>query len=514
MEETHKVRILELAHVSPYLHNLKSTSIGMPGYHNSDSSCYIESFSSTVVILPTKTKPKKLDFKGSDGRKYSYLFKGHEDLHLDERIMQLLTTTNGLLSENERTALRGMRARTYAVIPLGDRSGMIQWVDEATPLYALFKKWQKRESAAHIMLNNDKPNEAVLHALSLRPTESFANKVYSALKAAELRVSSNRKHWPKHILKKVYLELLKETPEDLLEKEFYYSSSNAEEWINKTTSFARSLAVTSMIGYIIGLGDRHLDNMLVDFRSGEMIHIDYNVCFEKGRRLRVPELVPYRLTQNLHAALGITGVDGPFRTAAEETLRVLRKHKEVLITLLDAFVYDPLVDWEYEAEEVGHRQMKELQRGLGLIAAHINRQQTQLEQEHQTVVRNMTALEESLDRWHLFGSEYMNEEEADEEGDDEEEEDSDLEGDDHQPENDPHHSESEATVYRVPMYVLNKVKDRILCVKSVVSRSRSPLEGILPLLESIIIIETDEDNELRPAQKAAKVRKDTLCVYL
>ncbi|RCH98888.1 Serine/threonine-protein kinase smg1 [Rhizopus azygosporus] len=463
-----------------------------------------------VVILPTKTKPKKLDFKGSDGKKYSYLFKGHEDLHLDERIMQLLTTTNGLLSENERTALRGMRARTYAVIPLGDRSGMIQWVDEATPLYALFKKWQKRESAAHIMLNNDKPNEAVLHALSLRPTECFANKVYSALKAAGLRVSSNRKHWPKHILKKVYLELLKETPEDLLEKEFYYSSSNAEEWINKTTSFARSLAVTSMIGYIIGLGDRHLDNMLVDFRSGEMIHIDYNVCFEKGRRLRVPELVPYRLTQNLHAALGITGVDGPFRTAAEETLCVLRKHKEVLITLLDAFVYDPLVDWEYEAEEVGHRQMKELQRGLGLIAAHINRQQTQLEQEHQTVVRNMAALEESLDRWHLFGSEYMNEEEADEEGDEEAEEDSDSEGDDHQPENDPHHSENEATVYRVPMYVLNKVKDRILCVKSVVSRSRSPLEGILPLLESIIIIETDDDNELRPAQKAAKSVLDTL----
>ncbi|CEG68582.1 hypothetical protein RMATCC62417_04816 [Rhizopus microsporus] len=514
MEETHKVRILELAHVSPYLHNLKSTSIGMPGYHNLDSSCFIESFSSSVVILPTKTKPKKLDFKGSDGKKYSYLFKGHEDLHLDERIMQLLTTTNGLLSENERTALRGMRARTYAVIPLGDRSGMIQWVDEATPLYALFKKWQKRESAAHIMLNNDKPNEAVLHALSLRPTECFANKVYSALKAAGLRVSSNRKHWPKHILKKVYLELLKETPEDLLEKEFYYSSSNAEEWINKTTSFARSLAVTSMIGYIIGLGDRHLDNMLVDFRSGEMIHIDYNVCFEKGRRLRVPELVPYRLTQNLHAALGITGVDGPFRTAAEETLCVLRKHKEVLITLLDAFVYDPLVDWEYEAEEVGHRQMKELQRGLGLIAAHINRQQTQLEQEHQTVVRNMTALEESLDRWHLFGSEYMNEEEADEEGDEEAEEDSDSEGDDHQPENDPHHSENEATVYRVPMYVLNKVKDRILCVKSVVSRSRSPLEGILPLLESIIIIETDDDNELRPAQKAAKVRKNALCVHL
>ena len=38
----------------------------------------------------------------------------------------------------------------------------------------------------------------------------------------------------------------------------------------------------SIIGYIIGLGDRHLDNLLVDLKSGEVIHIDYNVCFEKG----------------------------------------------------------------------------------------------------------------------------------------------------------------------------------------------------------------------------------------
>ncbi|KAI7902021.1 kinase-like domain-containing protein, partial [Cokeromyces recurvatus] len=229
--------------------------------------------------------------------------------------MQLLTTTNGLLNENKATALRGMRARTYAVIPLSDHSGMIQWVNEATPFFSLYKKWQKRESIA------------------------------SVLKASGLRMTANRRYWPKDVLKKVYLELVKETPGDLLEKKIYYSSSSATEWLRKSTLFARSLAVNSMIGYIIGLGDRHLDNIMIDFRSGEVIHIDYNVCFEKGRRLRVPELVPYRLTQNIYGALGITGVDGQFKTAAEETLRVLRKHKEVLITLLDAFVYDPLVDW-------------------------------------------------------------------------------------------------------------------------------------------------------------------------
>lgn len=48
-------------------------------------------------------------------------------------------------------------------------------------------------------------------------------------------------------------------------------------------------------GYIIGLGDRHLDNILVKLASGDIVHIDYNVCFEKGKTLRVPEKVPFRM---------------------------------------------------------------------------------------------------------------------------------------------------------------------------------------------------------------------------
>lgn len=110
-------------------------------------------------------------------------------------------------------------------------------------------------------------------------------------------------------LKQVLTELQAETPRDLLAKELWCHSTTAAAWRQVVRNYSLSVAVMSVIGYIIGLGDRHLDNVLVKLASGEIVHIDYNVCFEKGKTLRVPEKVPFRMTPNLEEALGITGIE-------------------------------------------------------------------------------------------------------------------------------------------------------------------------------------------------------------
>lgn len=74
------------------------------------------------------------------------------------------------------------------------------------------------------------------------------------------------------------------------------------------------------------------------------------MCFDKGKSLRVPERVPFRLTSNVVAAMGATGVEGIFRSAFEHTIKSMRLGKETLLTLLEAFVYDPLVDWTVGGE--------------------------------------------------------------------------------------------------------------------------------------------------------------------
>jgi len=40
-----------------------------------------------------------------------------------------------------------------------------------------------------------------------------------------------------------------------------------------------SVATTSMVGYILGLGDRHVQNILIDKNTAELIHIDFGNNF-------------------------------------------------------------------------------------------------------------------------------------------------------------------------------------------------------------------------------------------
>ena len=47
----------------------------------------------------------------------------------------------------------------------------------------------------------------------------------------------------------------------------------------------------NQVGYIVGLGDRHSMNILIDQATAEVVHIDLGVAFEQGLMLKTPERV-------------------------------------------------------------------------------------------------------------------------------------------------------------------------------------------------------------------------------
>lgn len=46
-------------------------------------------------------------------------------------------------------------------------------------------------------------------------------------------------------------------------------------------SYAHTCAVVSMVGYVLGLGDRHGENILFDSTNGDCVHVDFNCLFNR-----------------------------------------------------------------------------------------------------------------------------------------------------------------------------------------------------------------------------------------
>lgn len=50
-------------------------------------------------------------------------------------------------------------------------------------------------------------------------------------------------------------------------------------WYERRRAYIHSVATTSMVGYILGIGDRHVSNILIDKTTAELVHIDFGMFF-------------------------------------------------------------------------------------------------------------------------------------------------------------------------------------------------------------------------------------------
>lgn len=115
---------LELQYVSPKLLMCRDLELAIPGsYLPNRAICRISSFNSSLQVITSKQRPRKLCMRGSDGKEYMFLLKGHEDLRQDERVMQFFSLVNSLLTSDPETLKRNLTIQRFSVVPLSTNSG-------------------------------------------------------------------------------------------------------------------------------------------------------------------------------------------------------------------------------------------------------------------------------------------------------------------------------------------------------------------------------------------------------
>jgi len=312
------VKYLDLENVSPKLCNFKESQICIPGLYKSGYPVIkIRGFEKQLTVLSSKQHPRRLIIYGSDEKDYMFLLKGHEDLRQDERAMQLFGLVNTLLANDTDTADKNLFIKRFPVIPLSHNTGIIGWVPNCDTLYQLIREYRISNKII------EKVEYKIVFTIYPKfETGSFMNKL------------------------EVFKYALQNTMGLDLYKILWKKSKNSEAWLDRRTNYSRSLAVMSMVGYILGLGDRHPSNLMLDRNSGKIIHIDFGDCFEVAmKREKHPERVPFRLTRMLIKALEVSGIEGTFRMTCENVMRVLRSNKDSLIAILASFVHDPLISF-------------------------------------------------------------------------------------------------------------------------------------------------------------------------
>ena len=62
---------------------------------------------------------------------------------------------------------------------------------------------------------------------------------------------------------------------------FLKAFHDPQSWYMARTSYVKTSAVMSIIGFLMGLGDRHGENILLDSSNGDVVHVDFNCLFNK-----------------------------------------------------------------------------------------------------------------------------------------------------------------------------------------------------------------------------------------
>ena len=343
---------------------LKCSSIEIPGIYQSMNGTggqiwselhpRIASFGNQMLQLSSMRKPRRLKVIGSDYQTRYYLAKGGEDLRNDQRIQAMLMTMNAIFKRDTKCRRKRLMISTFAVVPMSGTHGIVQWLNNTEPLKAVFiaenrEAYQSQSASTSRKRSRSEASIQQVEQLNGGMLCDFFQKHVGNKRLDKL--SNYYKLARKHEkLGKSFHNLVENhralNSHCLLRNRLLRMAQSPESFHHLRTQFCKAVATNSMCGYLLGIGDRHLENFLFSNEDGNLAQIDFGHTFGQATfLLPVPELLPFRLTNQLTSIMAPLPDNDLLRKHCVDVMKAMRSSKSELEAMTEAIVNDPLVEW-------------------------------------------------------------------------------------------------------------------------------------------------------------------------
>lgn len=254
---------------------------------------------------------------GKFSRKRMLLYKHDEDLRQEGFAVQFIRTCDNIL----RAAGLDMKILTFKCIPVGTKRGFVEWVPGSVPLSEICQPFFDSLLENGFIPDTAHNSPSMVARAGLTKYESLSRVGSANGDSLRLLTGSSHGNSGPRVWNPV---------QDYLRSVAYDGESPYLVRRSVMDTYIKSCAGYGVITYILGVGDRHLDNLLLH-QSGSFFHCDYSFILGSDPKT----FQPMRITEQMVQGMGGKDSDNyaKFLSLASAAFLTLRRPENVRILL-------------------------------------------------------------------------------------------------------------------------------------------------------------------------------------
>ena len=248
-------------------------------------------------------------------------------------------TMNGVFEIKASCRKKNLHIHTFSVIPITMRAGMIEWIDNTSPLNNIYGPMGHKGSQKQY----EKVSQFIKRHGGGAP-EDYAKK----FKAMTARRSSDTTF-------DEYQKMISDFNSSSFRNYLRSLASSSESFIHLRSKIMSSLATINVATDVLGIGDRHLGNFLLRRTDCDIIPIDFGHTFGSATfLLPVPELIPFRNSSQIMAIMAPhPNCNASLHSYMRVAFKAVVSEKQLLLSSMRTYLADPILEWRQKTKSNG-----------------------------------------------------------------------------------------------------------------------------------------------------------------